>query len=178
MDGKALVAGLALFASADIAPAEEPTALVKQLGDNRYAVRERAFRALSARPTQATFEVLKGPFEDPETDERAGRLREIHLKSLIPEGWDGYPWIEMLPPGTEDKEATICKYREKLGNYLTPGPCFSSDQQATRLMILDLLKEGKTYDEVGCLIHRMQETQMQSQPYAKYILAVLSESLK
>lgn len=79
--------------------------------------------------------------------------------SLCRYGYCGWPWIDSLPSGYDDRGPIISKYliesKKIVPDGLYGAPHWWEFRMATALYVRDLLRAGRTLEEISLLLQRM-----------------------
>lgn len=147
--------------------------LTKQMGNTRYADRERATAALYKMMPQAES-YLKDvrQYPDKEISIRAGLLlsryyREqshIWADKILPEKYNRMPWIDKLPLNVPDREDVMRMYLN-MANRSKDLPSSQAGWQvyrfATKLYVKDLIESGRTREEIVQLLNEMAKVEIE-----------------
>jgi len=153
--------------------AQDTSKLVEQLGASKYQARENAYQSLrKVVHRDDVMERLRGPFADPEIDQRANQLRTEYVNQLKPTNLPTLPWIDMLPAtGYPDGPKIMRDYLHRSGGHGRP-PLWPGDMEATRLWVNDLVVQRVPRDKIVNILNSMGEVQKQSTWYKDYIKAL------
>lgn len=136
--------------------------LINQLGAEKFAEREKAFRALKkiGKPAFAALQIAeKSP--NLEIAVRARKLaapfhEERHAKlasEIMPTSWPRVPWVCIGSYYGGESSVWVAKARE--GGAKDGAPDWPAWREGTRLLVLDLLRGGKTEQEVRLILDDM-----------------------
>lgn len=153
--------------------AQDTSTLVQQLGASKYQARENAYQSLrKVVHRDDVLERLRGPFADPEIDQRATQLRGEYVNQLKPTNLPTLPWIDMLPAtGYPDAQKIMRDYLNRSGGHGRP-PLWLGDMEATRLWVADLVVQRVSREKIVSILNSMGEAQRQTTWYKDYVKAL------
>ena len=128
--------------------------LIKDLDNDRFAVRQKATEQLQALDEAAIPQVKKALTKKDLSLEQRRRLEgvlEHYYSNILPTDWTKLPWIDSLPAEYPDRFKIINDYLTKArnGQWGDPGaPEYAAYRDATRMWLRDELEAGKSKREL------------------------------
>jgi hypothetical protein len=135
---------------------------VDDLGNDKYHIRTAATRKLQTSKSEDVIPLLAPALksESLEVRLRAEMIMEYQWHKIIV-GFDrDWAWVSCLPKDFPDREQTITKYNRRK-NDDWEDTYFVSEREATRELVFDLLKEGKSKDEIIEMLEKMWKNEDQ-----------------